>query len=67
MGYPNKRESTGFTPKDVCNVLIIYIYYLFYYYYVSGCILVKYAISVSGDHVRLRFGELGLLGRCLNP
>ena len=49
-----------------CNVLIIYINYLFYYYFVIGCILVKYAICLSGDHVRLKFGELGLLDRWLD-
>ena len=31
----------------------IYINYLFYYYYVIDCILVKYVISLGGDHVKL--------------
>lgn len=42
------------------------LYILFYYYYIINYILIKYAISLSEDYVRLRFSELDLLDRCLD-
>lgn len=30
------------------------LYILFYYYYIINYILIKYAISLSGDHARLK-------------